>query len=153
MGKRGPAGKPTSLRILHGDRKDRINSAEPQPPSAEVTAPDWLSEKARGIWDRLAPSMVTRKVLTAWDVDAFGVLCEALARYVTATTLVNGSALLVPGGGGLVPNPALKVQADAERVFLTYAARFGLTPSDRQSIKTEVSADGDTSGGAGRLLS
>lgn len=28
---RGPAGKPTSLQILHGDRKDRISDAEPVP--------------------------------------------------------------------------------------------------------------------------
>ncbi|UMP07544.1 phage terminase small subunit P27 family [Amycolatopsis sp. EV170708-02-1] len=153
MGKRGPAGKPTSLRILHGDRKDRINDAEPVPPAAEIVPPEWLSEKGRAIWARLAPSMITRKILTAWDVDAFGVLCEALARYTVATALVNGSALLVPGGGGLVPNPALKVQADSERTFLTFAARFGLTPSDRQAIKAEVSADGGTSGDAGRLLS
>ncbi|WP_211282641.1 hypothetical protein [Amycolatopsis keratiniphila] len=63
--------------------------------------------------------------MTAWDVDAFGVLCEALARYSVTTALVNGSALLVPGGGGLVPNPTLKVQAGSERTFLTFAARFG----------------------------
>jgi P27 family predicted phage terminase small subunit len=153
MGRRGPSAKPTSLRILHGDRKDRINTNEPVPPTSEITGPDWLSDKARAIWDRLAPSLTARKVLTSWDADAFAVLCEALARYATATQLVNGSALLVPGPGGLVPNPALKVQADAERVFLTYAARFGLTPSDRQAIKAEVGADGDSAGGAERLLS
>ncbi|MFD6070292.1 phage terminase small subunit P27 family [Amycolatopsis lurida] len=136
---------------MHGDRKGRINDAERVPPAVEIVPPEWLSERG-AIWDRLAPSMITRKVLTTWDVDAFGVLCEALARYVVATALVNGSALLVPGGG-LVPNPALKVQADSERTFLTFAARFGLTPSDRQAIKSEVSADGGTSGDAGRLLS
>ena len=49
-------------------------------------------------------------------------------------------------------NPALQVQAEAERTFLTYAARFGLTLSDRQSIKIEVGR-GDQNQGAGRLLS
>jgi hypothetical protein len=49
MGKRGPVAKPTSLRILHGDRKDRINTSEPVPPTSEITSPDWLSDKARGI--------------------------------------------------------------------------------------------------------
>ncbi|WP_414941229.1 P27 family phage terminase small subunit [Amycolatopsis sp. cmx-11-51] len=39
-----------------------------------------------------------------------------------------------------MPNPALKVRADSERTFLTFAARFGLTPSDRQAIKAEVMA-------------
>ncbi|OXM63134.1 phage terminase small subunit P27 family [Amycolatopsis vastitatis] len=152
MGKRGPDPKPTALRILHGDRKDRINDEEPVPPTAEIESPDWASEQAREIWARLAPGLESRGVLTAWDTDAFLVLCEALARYRAATQLVNGSALLVQGGSGLMKNPALVVQAEAERTFLTYASRFGLTPSDRASIKVEVS-DADTSKGAGRLLS
>ena len=46
---------------------------------------------------------------------------------------------------------ALLVQGEAERTFFQYAARFGLTPSDRQGIKTEV-VDGGA-GGADRLLS
>lgn len=152
MGKRGPAAKPTALRILHGDRSDRINDREPVPPTQEITCPDWASDSAREIWARLAPGLEQRKVLTAWDVDAFLILCEALARYRNATALVNGSALLVQGGSGLMKNPALQVQAEAERTFLTYAARFGLTPSDRQSIKVEVGG-GDQNQGAGRLLS
>ncbi|XVV05343.1 phage terminase small subunit P27 family [Actinosynnema sp. CA-248983] len=153
MGKRGPAAKPTTLRILHGDRADRINDREPVPPAQEIACPDWASDGAREIWARLAPSLEKRGVLTAWDVDAFLVLCEALNRYRNATALVNGSALLVQGGSGLMKNPALQVQAEAERTFLTYAARFGLTPSDRQSIKVEVGGDQDHKGGPGRLLS
>ncbi|ACU37172.1 phage terminase small subunit P27 family [Actinosynnema mirum] len=153
MGKRGPAAKPTSLRVLHGDRADRINHSEPVPPAQEITCPDWASDAARAIWDRLAPGLEQRGVLTAWDLDAFLILCEALARYRSATALVNGSALLVQGGSGLMRNPALQVQAEAERVFLQYAARFGLTPSDRQSIKVEVGGDQNQRGGPGRLLS
>jgi hypothetical protein len=38
------------------------------------------------------------------------------------------------------------VQAEVERTFLTYASRFGLTSSDRASIKV---AGADTSKGAG----
>ncbi|MCU1680848.1 MAG: phage terminase, small subunit, family [Amycolatopsis sp.] len=152
MGKRGPDAKPTALRILHGDRKDRINDAEPVPPTSDITCPDWASGQARGIWERLAPGLEASGVLTAWDTDAFLVLCEALARYKSATQLVNGSALLVQGGSGLMKNPALQIQAEAERTFLTFASRFGLTPSDRQSIKVEVNRD-DHTGAAGRLLS
>lgn len=152
MGKRGPAAKPTALRVLHGDRKDRVNDSEPAPPTHDIDCPDWASDHARGIWARLAPGLAERGVLTEWDTDAFLVLCEALARYKAATQLVNGSALLVQGGTGLMKNPALQVQSDAERVFLQFAARFGLTPSDRQAIKVEVGR-GDQGQGAGRLLS
>lgn len=152
MGKRGPAPKPKTLRILHGDRRGRINDAEPVPSSAAVVCPEWSSEQARAVWERLAPDLIRRGLLTSWDADAFYVVCEALARYKAATQLVNGSALLVQGGSGLMKNPALQVQAEAERTFLQFAARFGMTPSDRQSIKTEVGGDG-AAGGAERLLS
>lgn len=152
MGKTGPKPKPTALRILHGDRKDRINDQEPTPAEGEVIAPEELSEEARAAWDRLAPDLIRLGVLTPWDVDAFRITCEALARYRAATRLVNGSALLVQGPNGLVKNPALVVQREAEVTFSQYGARFGLTPSDRSQLKVETPGAG-TGPGAERLLS
>jgi P27 family predicted phage terminase small subunit len=152
MGARGAKPKPTALKVLHGDRPDRINHAEPIPPENEVTAPEELSDDARAAWDRLAPGLISVGVLTAWDVDAFVVVCEALARYKQATKLVNGSALLVQGPNGFVKNPALIVQREAETTFAQYGARFGLTPSDRSQLK--VDAPGAAKGpSAERLLS
>lgn len=78
MGKRGPEPKPTALRVLHGDRKDRINDAEPVAPEVEVRPPEELSDEAREIWTRLAPSLIAVGVLTVWDIDAFQITCEAL---------------------------------------------------------------------------
>jgi P27 family predicted phage terminase small subunit len=152
MGARGRKPKPTALKVLHGDRKDRINHAEPAPAEAAVPPPEDLSDDARAVWDRLAPDLIRVGVLTSWDVDAFVICCEALARYRQATKLVNGSALLVQGPSGLVKNPALQVQREAESTFAQYAARFGLTPSDRSQLK--VDAPGAVTGqGAERLLS
>lgn len=151
MGKRGPAPKPTALRVLHGDRRDRINDAEPQPAEGEVTAPEELSDDARAVWDQLAPDLIRVGVLTAWDVPAFVMVCEVLARYRQATKLVNGSALLVQGPNGFVKNPALLVQREAEVTFAQLGARFGLTPSDRSQLKVEP--PGASGQGAERLLS
>lgn len=152
MGARGTKPKPTALKVLHGDRSDRINHEEPLPPEDEVSPPAELSDDARAVWDRLAPGLVAVGVLTAWDVDAFVIVCEALARYRQATKLVNGSALLVQGPNGFVKNPALVVQREAETTFAQYGARFGLTPSDRTQLK--VDAPGAHKGpGAERLLS
>lgn len=153
MGKRGPAPKPTALRVLHGDRRDRINDREPIPPEGEVTPPEDLSSDARAVWDRLASDLIRVGVLTPWDVDAFRITCEALARYQQATKLVNGSALLVQGPNGLIKNPALAVQREAETTFAQYAARFGLTPSDRSQLKVDVPVAGGKGPGAERLLS
>ncbi|TDQ01260.1 phage terminase small subunit P27 family [Labedaea rhizosphaerae] len=150
MGKRGPAPKPTALRVLHGDRPDRINNDEPLPAEGGITAPDTLSDDARAAWDRLAPDLIACGVLTAWDVDGFAMVCEALARYRAATKLVNGSALLVQGANGFVKNPALVVQREAEMTFAQLGARFGLTPSDRSQLKVERGGSADN---AARLLS
>jgi P27 family predicted phage terminase small subunit len=152
MGKRGPAPKPTALRVLHGVRPDRINDHEPIPGEGEVTAPEELSDEARALWDQLAPGLIRVGVLTTWDVPAFVIVCEALARYRAATKLVNGSALLVQGPNGLVKNPALMVQREAEMTFAQYGARFGLTPSDRSQLKVDRPGAGAGSG-AERLLS
>jgi phage terminase small subunit len=79
MGKRGPRPKPMAVRLLHGDRPDRINLAEPQPAEGDVAAPDTLTEGAREVWDRLAPDLIARNVLTPW-VDEFVGFCDAVAR-------------------------------------------------------------------------
>lgn len=55
MGKRRPAAKPTQLRILHGDRGDRINDRESVPPTQEIACPEWASDGAREIWARSHP--------------------------------------------------------------------------------------------------
>lgn len=103
VGKHGPSAKPTALRVLRGDRADRINDREPVPPVGGIVCPERASDGAREIRARLAPDLEKRKVLTTWDVDAFLILCETLARYRNATALVNGSALLVQSGSGLRP--------------------------------------------------
>ncbi|PKW16613.1 phage terminase small subunit P27 family [Saccharopolyspora spinosa] len=151
MGAQGTKPKPTALKVLHGDRKDRINHEEPIAAEGEVT-PEELSDDAPAMWDRLAPSLIAVGVLTRWDTDAFVIVCEVLARYKQATKLVNSSALLVQGPNGFVKNPALTVQRDSETTFAQYGARFGLTPSDRTQLK--VDAPGAAKGpSAERLLS
>ena len=59
LGERGLEPKPTALRVLHGDRKDQINNAEPIPPGAEFIPPEELSDVARAVWGRLAPSLIS----------------------------------------------------------------------------------------------
>ena len=136
MGKRGPAPTPTALRLVKGDRKDRINKSEVKPPTDEVTAPTWLSVDARAVWDRLAPSQVTRGTLTVWDVDAFAVFCDAVVQYRAASDLVAKSGILLKGRTGVevVKNPALQIVRDSAQTIRAFAQEFGLTPSSRSTI-------------------
>jgi len=146
MGKRGPRPKPTAVRVLHGDRKDRINTSEPRPAAGEVVAPDRLSPSARRTWDRLGPDLEAKGVLTFWDVDAFAAYCDAVARRDAAARELDAHGEVVRAdvfdrngkatGHRTVVNPWHRVWKDATDSMLRIGARFGLTPSDRSQVKT-----------------
>ena len=140
MGVRGqgrPA-KPTTLKMLHGDRRDRINTQEPVPRQGLLEPSEWLDEPAQRYWRRLAPDLVDKGVLTVWDTEAFAVWCDAAARHAEAAQRVQSEGLTVTGPyGGVVKNPACQLVRDYAQIMSVQAARFGLTPSDRSQLKVE----------------
>jgi phage terminase small subunit len=81
--------KPTHLKILAGEREDRINRNEPTPARAPIVPPVELSDGARAVWDRLAPDLIAKHILTAWDLDMFGVFCDAVATYQECQQLMG----------------------------------------------------------------
>lgn len=145
MGKRGPAPKPTNLRVLHGDRSDRINSAEPKPSTTDVVPPAWLSEAGLAVWEQYAPELLRTGVLTAWDVEAFAAWCDAVVRRARAVQALEdeGDILELPvydkngkqSGVRLGRNPWAMVLRDADAVTARIGARFGMTPSDRSQLQ------------------
>lgn len=135
--------KPTHLKILHGDRSDRINDDEPVPAQIDVEPPFSLTESAAEAWNRLAPDRIAKGVLTPWDVDAFAEFCEALVILRGKRECAN--ALAVPGA----PSPMAEYKT-AISIVATLGARFGWTPSDRAKLTTERTEDPK---GAERLLS
>lgn len=144
MGKRGPAPKPTNVRLLHGDRKDRINEAEPQPATVDIGPPAWLPKSARTVWDRLAPDLVREGVLTGWDVEAFANYCDAVVRRYRAVKALEreGEVVELPvfnkngeqTGYRISRNPWSLALKDADAQVQRWGARFGLTPSDRSQL-------------------
>lgn len=140
IGKQGGHKKPRSLAVVDGDREDRINFDEPIPADDEVRAPSSLSDEARQIWDRLAPDLTTRKVLTPWDADAFATFCDATARHRRAATHLDSEGEVIDGHRGVLSkSPWFQIWRDTADVMVKYGARFGLTPSDR----TQLSVGGD----------
>lgn len=163
MGKPGKGGrpaKPTSLKVLHGDREDRINRDEPLPERGDVAAPEWLDDRSRQVWDRLAPDLTAKGVLTSWDVDAFAAFCTVVVRNADALSDVacNGTSLTtvereLSDGTVIyrvVKNPAWQVARESTALVATLGGRFGLNPSDRSQIK--VGGDRGATQGAERLL-
>lgn len=162
MGKRGPRSKPTALKVLDGARPDRINTSEPVPGQGDVKPPTWLvelanisqpagGETALDVWNRLAPDLVDKGVLTPWDVDAFAVWCDAVVRHREAVAEITQHGVMVIGQKGeRVKNPAVQIARDYADTMTRIGARFGLTPSDRADLKIER---GEQHGGAERFLS
>lgn len=153
MGKRGPQPDPTPLKIVKGERADRINDAEPQPTDGDVAPPAWLSSEAKKVWGRYAPDLERKGVLTAWDVEAFAGFCDAVVRRSIAAKRIaeEGEVVEVPvfsRKGDLVGHRLERNQwsyalKDADAQIQKWGARFGLTPSERSQIviRHEGSAD------------
>jgi len=78
MGRRGPAPKPTALRILHGDRPSRINVDEPIPDRGLPECPDGVSDEVREVWDDTVRQLDVMGVASRADRDALRCYCEAV---------------------------------------------------------------------------
>lgn len=160
-GKGGRPRKPSTVAKLENYRKDRINDAEPIPPETPVSPPSWLADMAQGgpsgresaldVWNRLAPDLVSRKVLTAWDVDQFAMYCDAVVRHREAALDVARDGLTVEGQrGNEVKNPACQLVRDYADLAVKIGSRFGLSPADRAALS--VKGEEDEGKGAERLL-
>ncbi len=115
MGQRGRAPKPTKLRILHGDRADRINRNEPRPPNRPISPPAWLTGKARERFEQMAPELREKAGVSVWDADTFAILCDLVERYSDSKTTDSAAARLAPQ-------------------IRQYAREFGLTPASRVGL-------------------
>jgi P27 family predicted phage terminase small subunit len=163
MGKRGPQPRPTKLKVISGERKDRVNDDEPVPPAGEVEPPGWLSAEALEVWKEYSPKLAAMQVLTTVDVEALARWCDAVIRrrQAAAKIDVEGAVLHEPitAGGEVVgqrakKNPWVQVWKDADQQVAAIGARFGLTPSERSQLKVGTDGTpGSTKQGAGRLLS
>jgi len=144
MGKRGPAPKPTNLRILHGDRKDRINMNEPMPRRVLPEPPIDMTDDAREVWIYTIQELKPMQIATSADRDALAAYCEAVSLHRRATRLLAQSEILIKGQkGNVVRNPAVQMQRDAASTMKAYAAEFGLTPRARSEFSTQNYGDGD----------
>lgn len=147
----GRAPKPSALKRLEGVRPSRINDAEPVPALGEVLPPEWLPERARAVWDRLAPDMIRKSILTPWDTDAFAALCCTIVVNADAQVDIdrNGATVTavvrVLADGTictrLTKNPAWAVARESAVTIANLGGRFGMNPSDRAQLHVEPASD------------
>jgi P27 family predicted phage terminase small subunit len=138
MAKPGPKPTPTHLKLIRGDRKSRVNEAEPKASQKAPPMPRWMSADAKKVWRRTVKQLEKMGVLYECDGDTLAAYCEAVVRHAEACQLIHQTGLLVKGRrDGIVKNPAIQVARDAEATIKALAQEFGLTPSARTRIKVD----------------
>lgn len=144
MGRRGPSGAPTQLRLLRGDKPCRINDREPVARDVLPEPPPGIAPQVREVWDYTLRELTHMHLASAADRDALVCYCEAVVAHRKASDILAKSPVLVKGlHGTLVRNPALQIQRDAANTVRCFAQEFGLTPSARAGIVTEGRGRGD----------
>ena len=136
---------PTALRLLHGNpRQHAINQNEPKPGPGLLECPDWLSDRAKRMFNELVELLGEMKVLTQADQLALELLCEAYAEYRDAREVVMAEGptyecVTTNGGTMIRARPEVGIAADAWRRVKSMVSEFGLTPSSR--VKLHVPGD------------
>ena len=147
MGTRGPAPKPTVVKMLQGNPGKRaLPKGEPKPAAGRLpSAPRWLSDEAKREWKRLAPRLWRVGLLTEVDGTALGLLCEAFAQYVTAKAVVDREGmLLMSEKGNAYQHPATGLMTQARGELMKWAREFGMTPAARSRISVQAADDAPT---------
>jgi|SRR5271156_5835119 len=109
------------------------------PPSeGMIIPPIELPADAMAIWNRLAPDLIDKGCLSAWDVDEFANGCRMQALLSRALSDAESSPLISAGSkDNLVMNPAIRAVTALEASLRSIWSRFGLTPGDRATLKVE----------------
>lgn len=146
--KPGTKPKPRHLKVVEGERKDRIPDAVPTRDD-DLTRPGWLLTEAKREWTRVVGQVED------WGAGqrnrmALASLCQEWARYVQCQKLIDeeGAVFETPSGYKQ-QHPAVSMANKHFNNVRKMCAEFGLTLSSEGRITVPGEAGG---GDADRLL-
>lgn len=128
--------KPTTLKILDNDRKDRINPAEPPSPPGLGDPPEWLDDLARSAWSRLSDRLAEMGVATRADSEAAMLYCQSYSVWRRATVMI-AETFSVETETTTKAHPLWNVIHEAQRTMFRCLAQFGMTPSSRAGLHVQ----------------
>lgn len=151
MARTGRPATPNHLKAVAGVRESRLNRNEPVPAQdCDLTPPVAIPDAAKEVWQRLAPDLMDKKVLTAWDVDQFAAYCVSVAQYNECRERMGDQYVVEGSMGQMVKSPYWAQMNEALMQMMRLSARFGLTPADRAGLA--VKSDDAPKAGGERLL-
>ena len=132
---RGPAPRPTALKVLSGNPGKRpLNKSEPQPrPGMEP--PAWLDEAARVEWDRVMPELdIIPGLMRRPDAVAMAAYGRSIVQMNDANKVIRARGLTMKTANGIRIRPEVRAFEAAVRLIATFSQEFGLTPASRSRI-------------------
>lgn len=138
MGARGPAPKPTALRIIEGNPgKKPLSHDEPKPTLGIPPCPAWLEPEAKKEWRRVSRELDRIGMLTLVDGTALAGYCESYARWRQAERILTeqGKLTYETDTGYVRERPEVGIAQRYLGLVKQFAAEFGLTPSSRTRIR------------------
>lgn len=141
---RGRKPKPTALKRLEGNPGKRaLNNHEPRPRVVLPRPPDHLSDAEREKWKSLVKELHPLGLVTTIDKDALAFYCVLYVRWQKAEKIVREKGeVMKTAAGNLIQNPYLPIANRALEQLNKLGAEFGMTPSSRSRIKTEINDPG-----------
>lgn len=132
MGLRGPAPKPTALKMLNGGAQ---NTLEPRPDRVAPEMPKHLDAEAQEQWKSLSSMLLRIGVLTEADQMSLACLCQAWSTMVKAQTKLSETGMLLKTPSGYVQqSPLISIINNCSEVVTKLSREFGLTPAARTRI-------------------
>jgi P27 family predicted phage terminase small subunit len=138
---RGPKPEPASVKLAKGNSSRRPIGVDPEPQddmSHAIAAPAWLKGPGLETWDRLAPRLVSLKLLGPADVETFARYCRNFARWLKMQKVLDeeGETYESESAHGKLKraHPAFLISDRLDRKLESVEDRFGLNPAERQRI-------------------
>lgn len=134
---RGRKPKPVARKRAAGNPGKRaLNNDEPDfGLVTDIEPPEWIMGRAREMWVRVAPLLCNAKVLQVTDLHNVEAFCFAYSNLRAARDHIEVHGIVVEGAtGGMIKNPAVTVQAEADRQIVTFGSMLGLDPASRQRL-------------------
>lgn len=129
--------KPNDLKKRDGDRKDRINDAEPQSPNGLPEPPAWLDDLGQEAYRTLAARLVEMKLDRVADAEALTIYAVNYSLWRQCVDGVKGCLDIVCDNGIVKANPLLQQLNQSQRTMTALLQQMGFTPAARASLRLE----------------
>lgn len=94
--------------------------------------PEWLPDRAKEEWDRVATGLHQAGLLTGLDVSALEGYCACYAKWRQAEQQLaeEGLTILTPNGSTQI-HPCQSISNQSAKLLLSWIKAFGLSPDSR----------------------